>query len=1045
MIDIPMRKGGSRMDSRIGLKPNTKLQLQNKENGTIVYYIIRELSRGGSCIVYEASEEMNSGDKKIIRLKECYPYALNICREDNGVLVAKEDSEELFGREKERFLSDFSTGNNLFYTEELYDVLVSPIDSYKANNTIYIAYGYSSKQTLREYHPSSIKECISLVKQVAYIISQIHKKGYLYLDIKPDNVLVVDGLQKRVKLFDFNSMIPLERIGQSDDTNEYLSYSEGYAPVELQLSQWKKIGSHTDIFGIGALLFYLLFGRTPRAFDCEVTAEYAFVQLSYDIASCDDKIFLSLTQFFHHSLANYYKERYQSMETVVGTLSNIETYADPLIPRIYSSKIEKPKFVFGRENELYQLNKCLKHSNGSSISIIGTGGIGKSTLIRQYIAQFRNEYDTVLYLQFQNSLEQTICDDYTLQISTVRRQEREKLHQYFYRKLATLRQLIYHKKAILVIDNVTGEVDKTLCDILEVGWSVILVSREKLSYNFDHVIKVEEISNERDLTKLFVSNLAREITNQEIPYVKEMIQQVQGHTLVIELIAKQIASSHFTIEQANELVKQYGFSMMAKEKVSYEKDRLTYMATIGTIIDELFQVDSLTDEKKVILKIGSILGVHGMNIHLYQTLLQLSTKDSINQLIKEGWLSLEKEKIGMHPVIKEAVRRWEWNKQYQENAGLFFHNFYKEIKKQRILHERENLHTLLFQVEEIIYQCKQEKIIQKIQSYQTLRCYTVCHMPRYREEFILTQASQMLKEYRKQVFTNRDNGLREKPTISSVIAMKLYQLIAIIYEERGELDKAYKTIMYAWKIAEKENRNRLYAQYYDMLSKYYDVKLNGAYDTQTKEEERLKENLLDAIEKAIQYSESLKEKDKEQLYATNLLAKATILIRSNTNELNSSYYISNKYNENTKTLEIKRLLDLAKDNIQMSTTPYSPLRHQYCLVRGWYYALILQNVEQTERAIKKARKISRVIMETDLDEIDSTIVPCANMYLELAMYEQSKQLIFEAITICEEYGLQNVYVRKKEELYRYLLDIAYLSNDALLYNKINTMLDMEKE
>ena len=156
MIDIPMRKGGSRMDSRIGLKPNTKLQLQNKENGTIVYYIIRELSRGGSCIVYEASEEMNSGDKKIIRLKECYPYALNICREDNGVLVAKEDSEELFGREKERFLSDFSTGNNLFYTEELYDVLVSPINSYKANNTIYIAYGYSSKHTLREYHPSSI-------------------------------------------------------------------------------------------------------------------------------------------------------------------------------------------------------------------------------------------------------------------------------------------------------------------------------------------------------------------------------------------------------------------------------------------------------------------------------------------------------------------------------------------------------------------------------------------------------------------------------------------------------------------------------------------------------------------------------------------------------------------------------------------------------------------------------------------------------------------------------------------------------------------------
>ena len=81
----------------------------------------------------------------------------------------------------------------------------------------------------------NLKECITLIKQVVYVLGNIHKMGYLYLDIKPDNVLIVDGYQKQVQLFDFNSLFEWKKVNQPSDIR--LSYTKGFAPIELQTSK----------------------------------------------------------------------------------------------------------------------------------------------------------------------------------------------------------------------------------------------------------------------------------------------------------------------------------------------------------------------------------------------------------------------------------------------------------------------------------------------------------------------------------------------------------------------------------------------------------------------------------------------------------------------------------------------------------------------------------------------------------------------------------------------------------------------------------------
>lgn len=89
-----------------------------------------------------------------------------------------------------------------------------------------------------------------LVKQVAYVINKIHQQGFLYLDTKPNNILVVDGLRSRIQLFDFDSLISIKDITSKNSlkcSDLRLSYSKGFAPVELQTARIGHIGRHTGI------------------------------------------------------------------------------------------------------------------------------------------------------------------------------------------------------------------------------------------------------------------------------------------------------------------------------------------------------------------------------------------------------------------------------------------------------------------------------------------------------------------------------------------------------------------------------------------------------------------------------------------------------------------------------------------------------------------------------------------------------------------------------------------------------------------------------
>lgn len=262
------------MSTRKSLKKYTELRCINHDKSTIIYTIQNEIGRGGSCIVYDAYYINNAGKQNPVRIKECYPFKLNIVRDENGQLTPVEWDNEKFNQYKQRLKESFEISNELFTTSGLTNSIANPVDIYETNNTIYIVTSYLEGETISSDMFRSLKECVIVVKSTAKAIKMIHDKGYLYLDIKPDNIFVLNGTLEIVQLFDFDSLIPIDK---KDEIGNYrLSYSKGFAPLEQRMGQFKNIDKYTDVFGVGALLFYLIFGKAPYALECDITAKYDY-------------------------------------------------------------------------------------------------------------------------------------------------------------------------------------------------------------------------------------------------------------------------------------------------------------------------------------------------------------------------------------------------------------------------------------------------------------------------------------------------------------------------------------------------------------------------------------------------------------------------------------------------------------------------------------------------------------------------------------------------------------------------------------------------
>ena len=319
-----------------------------------------------------------------------------------------------------------------------------------------------------------------------------------------------------------------------------------------------------------------------------------------------------------------------------------------------SSFVANDRFS-GRDKELEELRAYLKESRVCFVS--GIGGIGKTELVRQYASENMEKYDRIIFMKYTSDLTDMIISDQYFEIDGFVRKtvsnEPESDDVFCRRKLGMIKKLL-SGYSLLIIDNFDTEYDPMLKDLLDGPYQVILTTR----MNYEHlgypVLTIDRMSAE-DQLKLFYKYSNKVVSGDDLGLVRKIVSGLNGHTLTIELVAKQFAQENFNVGKIMGLVQTVGINAITNSASENDSDGTKL---INEYICQLFREEKLSVEEKTLLLDMSLLPISGVSLNSFMEWCEVTDKKTVEGLIEKSWLQYDPENgiVSMHPLIVEMIK-----------------------------------------------------------------------------------------------------------------------------------------------------------------------------------------------------------------------------------------------------------------------------------------------------------------------------------------------------------------------------------------------------
>ena len=126
----------------------------------------------------------------------------------------------------------------------------------------------------------SVAEVARFATAIATALEAAHDGGLVHRDLKPQNIFLVEGEDFGIRLLDFGVSRWMDQEEHGDLTrSEVVVGSPGYLAPEQALGQLERIGAHTDVFALGAIVYRALTGENAFPSRNSAAAVYEAVHL----------------------------------------------------------------------------------------------------------------------------------------------------------------------------------------------------------------------------------------------------------------------------------------------------------------------------------------------------------------------------------------------------------------------------------------------------------------------------------------------------------------------------------------------------------------------------------------------------------------------------------------------------------------------------------------------------------------------------------------------------------------------------------------------
>lgn len=274
-------------------------------------------------------------DAKLI-VKECYPVEVSEQLVRKGDMLAfregaTEEAMAVFSRYAAQYKNAFASHAKL-YQGAAREQIVVPNKACDANGTTYLVSDASNGDVMDiAFERMETSDQINALLRVSEAIAAIHDSGYVYLDLKPNNILCIKNSDEssgnrytgEIKLFDFDTATP---IADLSDANTLISGSGDWSSHEQTHPGYREnVGIQSDVYSLGALLFWVVVGRPPKPNEVIYAAgkwELSSRDCSnLDFRAANEQVFRCLRKILNSTLTVEPRLRYKTTKPLIDDLS----------------------------------------------------------------------------------------------------------------------------------------------------------------------------------------------------------------------------------------------------------------------------------------------------------------------------------------------------------------------------------------------------------------------------------------------------------------------------------------------------------------------------------------------------------------------------------------------------------------------------------------------------------------------------------------------------------------------------------------------------